>query len=292
MSGIVALLVVVAMIAVGVRVGLGLVADRWGVGSRADACAWASAMLVPMPGRTSADLVRAMGRRLSGLRFVTAAGESAAYAHVVVYVTDVDAATLKEQYGCALLEHELVAAYVASARKAGWRVPARVTVSLTGDARLARGRLFLDGRPGPLAEPSRTVPDVEATPTALDSELATLLRTEPAGTDRTVPFVPRMRVASGGLEHLLSAADRHVLGRDRDCALRLTDTSVSRQHAELWHAEGAWWLRDLCSSNGTRVDGRLSGTSRVLITGPVTVEFGACSVSLEPVSAPASRPAR
>ena len=31
---------------------------------------------------------------------------------------------------------------------------------------------------------------------------------------------------------------------------------ISRQHAEVSHADGLWWIRDLGSRNGTLVDGQ------------------------------------
>ena len=48
---------------------------------------------------------------------------------------------------------------------------------------------------------------------------------------------------------------RMVIGREHDCDLLMTEISVSRHHAEL-HFDGIeWWLRDLGSKNGTRVNG-------------------------------------
>ena len=50
---------------------------------------------------------------------------------------------------------------------------------------------------------------------------------------------------------------RLVIGRSSGCQLVLADDSVSRRHAELYVEEGRWLLRDLGSSNGTYVNGRL-----------------------------------
>ena len=44
-------------------------------------------------------------------------------------------------------------------------------------------------------------------------------------------------------------------GRDKTCDVWLSDPSVSRFHAEFWFAEGAWWVLDLQSANGTYVNG-------------------------------------
>ena len=63
-----------------------------------------------------------------------------------------------------------------------------------------------------------------------------------------------------------------VIGRDRGCALRLSDDQISRQHARITPEDGGTLLEDLGSTNGTFVDGalvtaplRLSPGSRVRV---------------------------
>jgi hypothetical protein len=51
------------------------------------------------------------------------------------------------------------------------------------------------------------------------------------------------------------AASKIVLGRDPLCDLTLRAGGVSRQHAEIEHAGGAFQLRDLDSRNGTTIGG-------------------------------------
>jgi hypothetical protein len=50
---------------------------------------------------------------------------------------------------------------------------------------------------------------------------------------------------------------RLTIGRSSECQLVLADDTVSRRHAELHAHDGRWLLRDLGSSNGTWVNGRL-----------------------------------
>ncbi|HKP55759.1 MAG TPA: sigma-54 dependent transcriptional regulator [Polyangiales bacterium] len=45
------------------------------------------------------------------------------------------------------------------------------------------------------------------------------------------------------------------IGRDRDCDVVLYDPAVSQRHAQLEPLDGAIWVRDLGSRNGTYVDG-------------------------------------
>lgn len=50
--------------------------------------------------------------------------------------------------------------------------------------------------------------------------------------------------------------DRMIIGRGADAGVRLDSQTVSRQHAELFKDPyGRWWVRDLGSRNGTRVNG-------------------------------------
>jgi pSer/pThr/pTyr-binding forkhead associated (FHA) protein len=49
--------------------------------------------------------------------------------------------------------------------------------------------------------------------------------------------------------------DHVVIGRRHDCDLQLQDAAVSSRHCEL-HFDGCrWWITDLGSRNGTRVNG-------------------------------------
>jgi FhaA, N-terminal domain/FHA domain len=47
-----------------------------------------------------------------------------------------------------------------------------------------------------------------------------------------------------------------VLGRSRDCDIRLSDPNVSRHHAEIRQEGATYWIVDLGSTNGLEVNGR------------------------------------
>jgi Nif-specific regulatory protein len=53
----------------------------------------------------------------------------------------------------------------------------------------------------------------------------------------------------------LTAGQRHTMGRATTNRIVLKDDLCSREHAEVYHAEGRWRLRDLGSLNGTRLNG-------------------------------------
>ena len=68
----------------------------------------------------------------------------------------------------------------------------------------------------------------------------------------------------------IPVTDEHVLvGRGPECRLRLTNTLVSRRHAEIWAAGDMLYLRDLGSRNGTVVNGEYVGRARELEYGDV-----------------------
>jgi pSer/pThr/pTyr-binding forkhead associated (FHA) protein len=70
-----------------------------------------------------------------------------------------------------------------------------------------------------------------------------------------------------------------VLGRSDDCDCVLNDPTVSRSHARLSFRDGSWWLGDLGSANGTRVNGwRVIG--EVEVRPGDSVSFGAARYRL------------
>ena len=83
---------------------------------------------------------------------------------------------------------------------------------------------------------------------------------------------------STGAERALSA--RTLVGRSPACTLRIDDGRVSGEHASLWFRGGCWWVRDLGSRNGTRVDSELlpPGQERALAVGS-TLIFGGLQAS-------------
>jgi hypothetical protein len=58
-----------------------------------------------------------------------------------------------------------------------------------------------------------------------------------------------------------------IIGRDSSCDLTLEDESVSAYHAKLSFHHGQWWLEDLDSTNGTRLNLDKLTTATVVIGG-------------------------
>lgn len=64
-------------------------------------------------------------------------------------------------------------------------------------------------------------------------------------------------------------ASRVVIGRDPSCDIVIPDTDVSRNHCALEQRDGAWFVSDLGSTNGTRV-----GDARALAEGVTPIRSG------------------
>ena len=74
--------------------------------------------------------------------------------------------------------------------------------------------------------------------------------------------------AGGGRVPLVR--DRMVLGRQPDCDIRINDLRVSRRHAEFFRDPfHRWWVRDLGSRNGTKVNESVIEQEQALSSGDV-----------------------
>lgn len=158
----------------------------------------------------------------------------------------------------ASLPRELAEVVVRTAAERGWmlRGPAKARLVVADDVKLGRFRLTArveavdHPSPTPAAGPSHATPD-----------------TGPAGNgfDRTQvvagPSVARLqlvvRQAQGSIGSTLELqGSRLTAGRLDRCDLTITDSTVSREHAAFVRRGDRWWVVDLGSTNGTKVNGR------------------------------------
>ncbi len=70
------------------------------------------------------------------------------------------------------------------------------------------------------------------------------------------PLKYGMLVPVGGGDPIPLLKDRLVLGRREGCDIVLGFANVSGQHCRMTVEHGYWFVRDLGSRNGTKVDGR------------------------------------
>jgi predicted component of type VI protein secretion system len=168
----------------------------------------------------------------------------------------------------ASLPRELAEVVVRTASERGWllRGPGKVRIEVGDDVRFgmyaltARVEAVGDGQPSPRSQPA--TPSRPAAPAA--PAPATPAREEPRSPiehTQVVSSTPRaglqLRVVSGADAGRTApvSGQRMTLGRLSSCDVPIQDSTVSREHAALVRRGGAWWVIDLGSTNGTRVNG-------------------------------------
>ena len=133
-----------------------------------------------------------------------------------------------------------------------------LTVSRVGrGARIARGAKGAEAtnraRGAASGEaPSREAPSRQAIPRRRAQRASELLLVAPT--------------ALAGRKFMLSAET--TLGRAPGCGVQIDDVRVSKLHARLFFHDGAWYLEDLGSTNGTQLDGEA-------VVGPTRIKRGA-----------------
>lgn len=160
------------------------------------------------------------------------------------------------------LRRELGEVVVRTAAERGWNLQGPGLVRFEPGPDVAYGTYQLAGR-------------VET----VDPDATGAVTTAPPGRDgRASRLVLRvLRGGEAGAEVPL-AGPRLVAGRRSDCAIPLDDPTVSREHAAFVNRAGDWWVVDLESTNGTRVNGTI--VSEQSIAAGDRVELGDAVVEL------------
>jgi pSer/pThr/pTyr-binding forkhead associated (FHA) protein len=86
--------------------------------------------------------------------------------------------------------------------------------------------------------------------------------------NRRVPGISIMVISPGGRGTLRYFSQAEItVGRDPGCDIPLADSTVSARHAHLTYHHNQWWLEDLASMNGTRLNGLPVETPTVITSG-------------------------
>lgn len=160
------------------------------------------------------------------------------------------------------------------------RAVARAVTSLYGLRRMVRSEgealaemvaIFAD-RPGPVWPALGTDPGDDATDGVEDeadppTDVGVALPPRPrlVGVGRAVPAVPTRRPVAvqltrmdAGITAIVEGSGEISVGRTRNNTFQiLDDGEVSRHHCRLFDRDGAWFVEDLGSMNGTRVNGEI-----------------------------------
>lgn len=172
------------------------------------------------------------------------------------------------------LQRELSLYLLEHARKRGYSLVSRPTISFETEERLELGLFGIQAR---LADaPEEVLEPVEPQSPAGHTQVYNVrdLKAPPSDLDNGpgAPSVPRAVLESGDRRFALTPPST-VIGRGRDADIRLDDPNISRTHVQ-FSAQGADWIAsDMGSTNGTRLNGgNLSGPT-LLRSGDV-VELG------------------
>ena len=195
----------------------------------------------------------------------------------------------------ASLPRELAEVIVSTAAERGWllRGPAKVRIAVDDAVKLGRFRLagrveVVEGKPntpappgppaptprvpqpGPAPAPQQAVPTPHPAPNAGIPDARqqppsprqpvtahgfdhTQVVTTPAGSGHHL-VVRRSQQGDGASVAL--QGNRITAGRLEACDLTISDSTVSREHAAFVRRGDRWWVIDLGSTNGTKVNGR------------------------------------
>jgi hypothetical protein len=188
----------------------------------------------------------------------------------------VDARAAQELARVPDLEGELASAALAHARRRGYLIPERPTVTIVASAALQRGATAVR------ATFVETIPLRDGTGPAVDRTLVHPL------VGIAAPSALLRVVGPDGVERRLAVGDRPFgIGRGADNDLVVADPLLSRHHARIVPRNGRLVLGDLASRNGTRVNGRVV-LEAVLGAGD-RVELGGTIVEVLPPERPWTR---
>jgi pSer/pThr/pTyr-binding forkhead associated (FHA) protein len=167
------------------------------------------------------------------------------------------------RYGVAL-PRALGTVVVETAEERGWLLLGPVKVRVDRDELVKPGAFRLVGRTEPvegwgpapeaLTRPAEAPTEADARPAMeVPSPSSATPTTEDVGglTDPTLEV--RTGVDAGA--RLALDGRRVTAGRGNGCDLIVRDTTISREHAAFVRRGDTWWVLDLGSTNGTRVNG-------------------------------------
>ena len=181
-----------------------------------------------------------------------------------------------ETYGDQLRD-ELAEVVTRTASEHGWQLRGPALIHLETSEHVAYGRFELAGR---VEAVEGHEPPAPAAPRPPPDEQEREPEPPARATPSPAPTGPNLRVVNGpdAGEVFTLTGSRMVAGRLPDNPICLTDQTVSREHAAFVRRGDTWWVLDLGSTNGTRVNDvraaeqPLSPGDRVEL-GEVTLEF-------------------
>lgn len=215
-----------------------------------------------------------MGRRLLGVVDAQVADDTKAIPHAYTVVLHPDDRAAFAEVETELVR-ELAEVVTQHSERESYRLAEPAVVVLRDDNDARRGSITV--LPSLV---SAKQPIVPAQPSEADTNEAVVV--QPIAASMSTPVAGAITsaiVLEDGTRHVLET-ERVTIGRQSGCTITIRDTNVSREHAQLRRRPNGWTIRDLGSTNGTKLNGVRVESEQMLANGDV-IMLGAMKVTFE-----------
>ena len=113
-----------------------------------------------------------------------------------------------------------------------------------------------------------------ATPTLLGAD------TNSQPSSSSCRWILEAKDAEGNTSHLFLSEKTYIIGQDKNCDVCLNDPYLSRKHCSIVVKQNSLEVKDLESTNGTKING--ISIRKSVITSKTQIELGKSSISLKP----------
>ena len=215
-----------------------------------------------------------MGRRLLGVVDAQVAEDTKAIPHAYTVVLHPDDRAAFAEVETELVR-ELAEVVTQHSERESYRLAEPAVVVFRDDNDARRGSITV--LPSLV---SAKQPIIPAPPNKTDTNEAVVV--QPIAASMSTPVAGAITsaiVLEDGTRHVLET-ERVTIGRQSGCTITIRDTNVSREHAQLRRRPNGWTIRDLGSTNGTKLNGVRVESEQMLANGDV-IMLGAMKVTFE-----------
>ena len=219
-----------------------------------------------------------LGRRLLGVVDAQVADDTREIPHAYTVVMHPDDRAAFRDVADDLVR-ELAEAVTQHSERESYRLAEPVVVVLRDDASTKRGNVTV--MPSLATTGSTPVVQTPTTTSRATNEDEAVVVTPLMGSmsSAVAGAITTAIVLQDGTRHILDT-ERVTIGRQSSCSIVIRDTNVSREHVQLRRRPSGWTVRDIGSTNGTKLNGVRVEGEQMLANGDV-IMLGAIKVTFE-----------